>query len=426
MKRLRNSKLCKWILFTFVLFMIPMFANAKTAPATLKISGNAPWTKAYLEPGLFYAQNYLSDGRVAYCLEYQVDNPTGLTVSKIEKLDKGYQYIIENGYPNKSITGNAAKDTYITQIAIYWYGDRLAGVPDGKDGMLPAYYKQNPTDPENVKPKIEALVKGAVSARKTSDPKASISASANQKMNFSEDKKYFVSSLVTVTGSSNMTSYKVNITSGSQKAVIYNESGEPQSTFEPGEKFYIRVPIEELENKESVNVKITGTFVNKVLYSYSAGSSYQTITPPETYEEEITDSTTVSFYPSYGKITIIKKDATTKEPLAGAKLVLKDSDGNIVAEWTTTEEAYTIDYLPFGEYTLEEVSAPSDYVLSKEVIHITISEDTPEQETVMYNQPYVEVPDTSVKSSTVITVMGFVILTLGAGTIYATKKKHSK
>ena len=128
----------------------------------------------------------------------------------------------------------------------------------------------------------------------------------------------------------------------------------------------------------------------------------------------------------YGKITIIKKDATTKEPLAGAKLVLKDSEGNIVAEWTTTEEAYTINYLPFGEYTLEEVSAPSDYVLSKEIIHITISEDTPEQETIMYNQPYVEVPDTSVKSSTVLTVMGFVILTLGAGTIYATKKKHSK
>ena len=245
-------------------------------------------------------------------------------------------------------------------------------------------------------------------------------------MNFSEDKKYFVSSLVTVNGSSNMKSYAVNITSGAQKAIIYDESGKPRSTFNPGEKFYIRVPVEELDNKELVTVKITGTFVNKVLYSYSAGSSYQTITPPETYEEETTASTTVSFYPSYGKITIIKKDATTKEPLAGAKLVLKDSEGNIVAEWTTAEEAYTINYLPFGEYTLEEVSAPSDYVLSKEIIHITISEDTPEQETIMYNQPYVEVPDTSVKSSTVLTVMGFVILTLGAGTIYATKKKHSK
>lgn len=426
MKRFKNSKLCKWMLLTLVLLIMPVFANAKQAPATLQMSGNAPWTKPYLEPGLYYAQNYLSDGRVAYCLEYGVDNPTGLTVAKIKKLDKGYQYLIENGYPNKSITGGGAKDSYITQIAIYWYGDRIAGVPDGKDGMLPAYYKQNPSDPENVKPKIETLLNGAVSARNTSDAKASISASANEKMNFSEDKKYFVSSLVTVNGSSNMKSYAVNITSGAQKAIIYDESGKPRSTFNPGEKFYIRVPVEELDNKELVTVKITGTFVNKVLYSYSAGSSYQTITPPETYEEETTASTTVSFYPSYGKITIIKKDATTKEPLAGAKLVLKDSEGNIVAEWTTTEEAYTINYLPFGEYTLEEVSAPSDYVLSKEIIHITISEDTPEQETIMYNQPYVEVPDTSVKSSTVLTVMGFVILTLGAGTIYATKKKHSK
>ena len=60
------------------------------------------------------------------------------------------------------------------------------------------------------------------------------------------------------------------------------------------------------------------------------------------------------------------------------------------------------------------------------ITQITISDETPELETVMYNQPYVEVPDTAVQSSTVITALGFVILTLGAGTIYATKKKHSK
>ena len=420
------KKLGKWMLFTLVMLILPIYVSAKEAPATLQISGNAPWTTPYLEPGLYYAQNILSDGRPAYCLEYGVDNPTGLTVAKIKKLDKGYQYIVENGYPNKSITGDAAQDTYITQIATYWYGDRIAGIPDGKDGMIPAYYKQNPTDRYHIKPKIEALVNAAEQARKTSDPQATISASANKTLTFSEDKKYFVSSLVTVKGSSNLKSYTVNITSNVKKAIIYDESGKPRSTFNPGEKFYVKIPVEELDNKELLTVKITGKFVNKVIYSYSGGSSYQTIIPPDVWEEETTADTTISFYPSYGKIILIKKDATTKEALAGAKLVLKNANGEVVSEWTTTNEPYEINYLPFGEYTLEEVSAPSNYVLSKEIIHITISEDTPEQETIMYNQPYVEVPDTSVKSSTVITMMGFVILTLGAGTIYATKKKHSK
>ena len=114
MKRFKSSKLCKWMLLTLILLIMPVFANAKEAPATLQVSTNAPWTTPYLEPGLYYAQNYLNDGRVAYCLELGKDNPTGLTVAKIKKLDKGYQYLIENGYPNKSITGDASKDTYIT------------------------------------------------------------------------------------------------------------------------------------------------------------------------------------------------------------------------------------------------------------------------------------------------------------------------
>ena len=92
------KKLGKWMLFTLVMLILPIYVSAKEAPATLQISGNAPWTTPYLEPGLYYAQNILSDGRPAYCLEYGVDNPTGLTVAKIKKLDKGYQYIVENGY----------------------------------------------------------------------------------------------------------------------------------------------------------------------------------------------------------------------------------------------------------------------------------------------------------------------------------------
>ncbi len=425
--RKKSSRFVKLLLLTLVLLILPTNVFAKAVPNTITMSNSAPFTKPYLEPGLYYAQNFLKDGRPAYCLEYGKDNPTGLTIKKAGKLDKGYQYIIENGYPTKNITGDRDKDIYITQIAIHWYTDRKNGVPDGKDGMLPAYYKQSPTDRYKVFSKIKSLMEGAVKAAKTSDPAATISASTtNEVLSFSEDKAYFVSELVTVTGSSNMKSYTVSVSSDTEDVEILDEDGNQKTTFTAGEKFYVRVPVEQLDNKEEVQLKITGKFVNKVIYYYSGGSSYQTIAPPETYEEELTKDTSISFYPTYGSISIIKKDATTKEPLAGAKLVLKDSEGNVVAEWTSTEEAYVIDYLPFGTYTLEEVSAPSDYVLSKEVIQITISDETPELETVMYNQPYVEVPDTAVQSSTVITALGFVILTLGAGTIYATKKKHSK
>ena len=96
------------MLLTLILLIMPVFANAKEAPATLQVSTNAPWTTPYLEPGLYYAQNYLNDGRVAYCLELGKDNPTGLTVAKIKKLDKGYQYLI------------VSKDSYKYDIYVFF------------------------------------------------------------------------------------------------------------------------------------------------------------------------------------------------------------------------------------------------------------------------------------------------------------------
>ena len=37
-----------------------------------------------------------------------------------EELDAKYAYVMENGYPNKSLTGNNDEDYYITGLAI-WY-----------------------------------------------------------------------------------------------------------------------------------------------------------------------------------------------------------------------------------------------------------------------------------------------------------------
>lgn len=425
----KNNKQIKMIctIFTFFLMMMPFVVNAKAAPSSIRMGSTQPATKSYIGPNLYYSPNILGDGTIAYCLEYKKQNPYDLTVKKSTKLSAGYQYLIENGYPAKSFTGDKDKDSYLTQIAIYWYHDRKSGIPDGKDGMIPAYYKQTAEDPYGLRPTILSLLSNAEKAEKNDKkPSTTLTVSNTRELKFSEDKKTFVSSLVSVLTNENLKTYKVSFSKSVPSAVILDESGKERTTFQAGEKFYIQVPVESLKNKENIEVKITGTIATKVTYSYSAGSSYQTITPPVIYEEEITATGIATFYPNFGSITVIKKDATTKEELAGAKLVLKDANGTVIAEWTTTTEAYKIDYLPFGEYTLEEISAPSNYVLSKEIIHITTSETDPTKETIMYNQPYIEVPDTSVKSSTVITMTGFVILVLGAGTIYAAKKKQSK
>ena len=76
------------------------------------------------------------------------------------------------------------------------------------------------------------------------------------------------------------------------------------------------------------------------------------------------------------KIRISKQDITNSQELAGAKLQVKDSDGNIVDEWTSTDTPHYIEgKLIAGEtYTLHEEYAPNGYVIAND-IEFTVSKD---------------------------------------------------
>jgi LPXTG-motif cell wall-anchored protein len=73
-------------------------------------------------------------------------------------------------------------------------------------------------------------------------------------------------------------------------------------------------------------------------------------------------------------VSIIKRDSKSGKALAGAVLVIKDANGNKVSEFTTTEGYYSI-VLNAGQYSVSEVSAPSGYVLSSEVIYFELTSD---------------------------------------------------
>ena len=54
--------------------------------------------------------------------------------------------------------------------------------------------------------------------------------------------------------------------------------------------------------------------------------------------------------------------------------MIKDANGNTVKEFTSTTEPFVLKGLADGNYTVEEVEAPSGYKKSDEVYKFTISD----------------------------------------------------
>ena len=136
---------------------------------------------------------------------------------------------------------------------------------------------------------------------------------------------------------------------------------------------------------------------------------------------------TVTFYDQEikGDIAITKVDGETGERLAGAVLVLKDANGEEVARWTTTDEAYIIEKLKPGKYYLSEESAPTGYVLSTEVVEIEINENGDTQIVTFYNIPEVEVPNTDSSIPKMAIIIGAVTMVLGGAIVYKNVKKEN-
>ena len=123
-------------------------------------------------------------------------------------------------------------------------------------------------------------------------------------------------------------------------------------------------------------------------------------------------------------VNILKVDAATGNTLAGATLVVKDSDGNVVEEFVTTEEPHTITGLKDGEYTVEETKAPEGYKKSDEIYKFTISDETPTALVIFENNEIVEVPFTGSNKSLISTLFGSVLLISGVGFVYYNGKKQ--
>ena len=163
--------------------------------------------------------------------------------------------------------------------------------------------------------------------------------------------------------------------------------------------YVVRIEKSQLsEGKNTITLKANATSNTiEIASNYTNGKSGQqttTITVFDYYSKTAEASIVGEINIEPNTVSISKVDATTGKELPGATLVLKDSSGNEVDKWVSTNTPHIVKNLKPGKYTLTETIAPEGYKLSTETVEFTVEKDgTVKNPPVMKNYPdtYVEI-----------------------------------
>lgn len=351
----------------------------------------------------FYGTDDNGNKYTVYCLEKSKDFAPNQTVTKVDTpLDDGYTYIIKNGYPNKSLTGNNKNDNYLTQIAVWLYQDRSAGVSDTTNGVLTAN-KKSSIKKSNYYSVINNLVTEAMNAKSTTNitnPTFSVSSGT---LSTDSDNTYLISNVMRITSNTDeFINYKVVASSSDILASdieILDENNNvitTNSAIAKDKGFKIRVPLAKIKKASSINIDIINNYKDYKTYGYeppegmkdTMQKSFVSLLAANVTSKQISTSLNMPV----GSITINKIDSTNNN-LAGANFTIKRLATNeIVDSFTTTTTAHVTSNLLPGNYEITETAAPSGYYITDKTTNIAItSNDLNKTKTITNSQAEVAI-----------------------------------
>ncbi len=353
--------------------------------------------------GYHFGKKKNSAGGYVYCNNIHKGTPHGEKMTLVGQAPAGIAYILSNGYPSKSITGNSDYDYYITQAAVWWYLDDTTG-----SNNLSKSFKTTGSDPHGLRKYVKSLVVAAKKVKSYSTASLKVN-NASSAMTLSSDKNYYVSNSIGVTAKSVSGKYSVSLSGAPSGTRIVNASTlRDASSFATNEKFKVMVPVSSAQNLKTtitVNVKATGK-VDKAYEYKSSDSSVQNVYGKALYPTTSNLSAKTTLNLATSKVSITKIDSKTKQGLAGATFVLYDNSGKQITTWTSTTGAHIIQNLPNGTYTLKETKAPAGYKISKESTTFTISDTNRDVTVKVENTLYSKVSIIKIDSKTKVALAG--------------------
>ncbi|EHO5109426.1 hypothetical protein KLP99_001626 [Listeria monocytogenes] len=309
-----------------------------------------------------------SNNNVVFCINFNLPSPNGLDYKEAERLDNATTFLLNAFYNgNSNLTGNKAYDEYLIQASIH-----LIKTPDtfsltNDNGQL---YVDNDGSYTTVN-KIKALVTQAKKAGSPTTPafdnQLKIS-NSNVKSVLSENK--FISEPVTVTvkGSGVISAKLINAT---ENSYIGDEQGNPIKEIKNNTKVTMVIPANDLAGKPlNPKIEITGDFKQayQVAKKLTGQNGFQDIA---TYGlDEFKEKKTATFETSIPAVTGSihgVKITDANQPLAGARIEVRDSENTIIEEVTTSlDGSWSVTNLSFGEYYWLETETVDGYVLNGE------------------------------------------------------------
>ena len=379
----------KNILFTLLVALVAVLGVTVNAESTAPGSYTVRFRDLHRLSGANYfsGMNYHfyykvnSDGKIIYCMQRKKEIVDGTeTYYLSEELDAKYAYVMENGYPNKTIFGNADKDYLTTGLAV-WYLINPNDYSFQHFDLEKGTYRGKDSD---IVREMAKLVNGA-NNYKQAEP--TIKLNGNTNLTLSSDGKYYVSSNLGITTTGNVKdSYTVSLEGAPSGTIITNVNGKEQNTFSKNEKFIVKVPVSSIKGT-TLNFKVNAAAEGGIakVYEYKPSDSRYQGTSGLYYDYKNINTSLELKLNIVTEVQISKIDATTNKELPGAHLVVKDANGKVIDEWTSTEEVHVIKGLNPGKYTLTETIAPEGYVLSTETITFEVKNDGTVTKVVMKN-----------------------------------------
>ena len=329
-------------------------------------------TKANIKTSIYMKD---SSNRHFYCLNPERSSPNGHPFYRGNVLDDVAYRILKNGYPNKSFTGDATTDRIITQMA-FW-----AHVDSSRVDINNITAIRNNAVNNDMLNHIKNLYNTAKSGTNTQSVSVEFS-KTSLTANF--DKDSFVTDYITLTGKGDIKSATIalkfyNTADGKEFTNIkaIGEDGKEVKSVSLGQKFKLVIP----KSVPSGNVKVVGNATIQhdvaVAYSTNLGGIQDSATIETLSENKAATNNVIINWKGVGNLSITKTDAESKSKLEGAQFSITDSTGTKVETITTDKNGFaTSKQLPFGTYKVQEIKAPTNYVLDSKVHTVTIDSTT--------------------------------------------------